>query len=100
MGLILSPCILPILPLILVTGIQGGKLRPYGIIFGFITTFVIFTLFARNIFSSININPMLLQDIAIYLILAFGVILFSDYLSDRFSLLSQRLAGLGQKLSD
>ena len=100
MGLILSPCILPILPLILVTGIQGGKLRPYGIILGFITTFVLFTLFARKIFSTVNINPMLLQDIAIYLILAFGVILYSDYLSDKFSAYFSRLAGLGQTLSD
>jgi len=100
MGLILSPCILPILPLILVTGIQGGKLRPYGIILGFISTFVLFTLFARKVFSTININPMLLQDIALYLILAFGVILFSDTLSDKFSSFFQRLAGLGQTLSE
>lgn len=99
-GLILSPCILPILPLILVTGIQGGKLRPYGIILGFITTFVLFTLFARKLFSTIDINPMLLQDIAIYLILAFGVILFSDYLSDKFSAFFQRFANLGQTFSD
>lgn len=100
MGLILSPCILPILPLILATSIQGGKLRPYGIILGFITTFVLFTLFAREIFSTVNINPMLLQDIAIYLILAFGVVLFSDYLSDKFSSFFQKIAGLGQTLSE
>jgi cytochrome c biogenesis protein CcdA/thiol-disulfide isomerase/thioredoxin len=100
MGLILSPCILPILPLILATSIQGGKLRPYGIILGFITTFVLFTLFARKIFSTISINPMLLQDIAIYSILAFGVILFSDYLSDKFSSFFQRTAALGQTLSE
>jgi cytochrome c biogenesis protein CcdA/thiol-disulfide isomerase/thioredoxin len=100
MGLILSPCILPILPLILVTGIQGGKLRPYGIIVGFITTFVLFTFFARKIFSTINIDPMVLQEITIYLILAFGVILYSDYLSEKFSVYFQWLANLGQTLSD
>ncbi len=100
MGLVLSPCILPILPVILVTGIQGGKLRPYGIITGFIITFVLFTLFARKLFSFINIDPMLLQNIAIYLILAFGIILFSDTLSDKFSAYFQRFANLGQTLSD
>lgn len=99
MGLILSPCILPILPLILATGIQGGKLRPYGIITGFILAFVIFTLFARQLFSTIDINPMLLQDIAIYLILAFGVILYSDYLSESFAVLFQKLANYGQTFS-
>jgi cytochrome c biogenesis protein CcdA/thiol-disulfide isomerase/thioredoxin len=100
MGLILSPCILPILPLILATGIQGGKLKPYGIIFGFILTFVLSTLFARTIFSTLNVNPMLLQDITIYLILAFGIILFSDTLSDKFSSFFQRLANLGQTFSE
>jgi cytochrome c biogenesis protein CcdA/thiol-disulfide isomerase/thioredoxin len=100
MGLILSPCILPILPLILVTGIQGGALRPYGIITGFIATFVAFTLFARKLFSGTNIDPMLLQDITIYLILAFGFILYSDYLSEKFAAMFQRLANLGQTLSD
>ncbi|MBX9621036.1 MAG: redoxin family protein [Alphaproteobacteria bacterium] len=100
MGLILSPCILPILPLILATGIQGGKLRPYGIIFGFISIFVLFTLFARTIFSTLNVNPMLIQDVTIYLILAFGIILFSDTLSNKFSSFFQRLANLGQTLSE
>jgi cytochrome c biogenesis protein CcdA/thiol-disulfide isomerase/thioredoxin len=98
-GLILSPCILPILPLILVTGIQGGKLRPYGIILGFIAAFVAFTLFARQLLSVFHIDPQLLQDLSIYFILAFGVILFSDYLSDKFSASAQRLANLGQNLS-
>lgn len=98
-GLILSPCILPILPLILATGIQGGKWRPYGIILGFISTFVLFTFFARKILSILHVNPVILQDIALYLILAFGVILFSDYLSEKFSSLFQKSADLGQKFS-
>jgi cytochrome c biogenesis protein CcdA/thiol-disulfide isomerase/thioredoxin len=100
LGLILSPCILPILPLILVTGIQGGKLKPYGIILGFITTFVLFTLFARKIFAVTHFDPMALQDVTIYLILAFGVILFSDYLSDKFSGLFSRIATVGQSFSE
>lgn len=99
MGLILSPCILPILPLILVTGIQGGRLRPYGIIVGFIMAFTAFTLFAREVLGTLNIDPHLLQDLSIYLILAFGVILFSDTLSEKFSALTQRFASFGQNLS-
>lgn len=99
MGLILSPCILPILPLILATGIQGGKLRPYGIIFGFIITFTLFTIFVHRLASTLHIGPQVFQNISIYLILAFGIILFSDYLSDKFSLFFQKFANFGQTLS-
>src|SRR3990167_5738585 len=100
MGLILSPCILPILPLILVTGIQGGKLRPYGIILGFIIAFTSFTLFARALLSTINIDPSILQEASIYLILIFGLILFSDTLSEKFTQMTQRFANAGQELSN
>jgi cytochrome c biogenesis protein CcdA len=99
MGLILSPCILPILPLVLATGIQGGKLRPYGIILGFISAFVAFTFFARALISLFHIDPQYLRDISIYLIIFFGVVLFSDYLSERFSLFTQRFANVGESLS-
>jgi cytochrome c biogenesis protein CcdA len=36
LGLILTPCILPILPIILAASVDGGKRRPFGIITGFI----------------------------------------------------------------
>ena len=45
---ILSPCILPVLPIILSSSIGGkdtGKSRPLGVVTGFIASFTFFTLF-------------------------------------------------------
>ena len=35
-ALIASPCILPVLPLILGASVEGGRKRPFGIILGFV----------------------------------------------------------------
>jgi len=36
LALIVSPCILPVLPLVLAASVEGGRRRPYGIIIGFV----------------------------------------------------------------
>ncbi len=41
---ILSPCILPLVPLVLATGSNGGKGRPLGVVLGLIVSFSFFTL--------------------------------------------------------
>ena len=47
---ILSPCILPILPVILSSSVDtSGKKRPFGIVLGFILSFTFFTLFLSTI---------------------------------------------------
>ena len=99
LGLILSPCILPILPIVLATGIQGGKARPYGIITGFIISFVSFTLLSRKIVGSFNIDQELLQNISLTLLAILAIILFSDKLSEKFNLRMQKFANMGTTLS-
>jgi cytochrome c biogenesis protein CcdA len=49
LGLIVSPCILPILPIILSGSIEGSKKRPLGIICGFVLVFALFTFFSRKL---------------------------------------------------
>ena len=49
LGLIASPCILPILPIMLAASLDGGKARPLGIITGFIGAFTAFALLSRQI---------------------------------------------------
>ena len=48
-ALIVSPCILPVLPLVLAASVEGGRRRPYGIIIGFVLAFSLFALVSRKI---------------------------------------------------
>lgn len=71
---ILSPCILPILPIVL-SGSFGGRSRPFGIVIGFIASFTFFTLFLSAIVRATGIPADSLRSISIVLIFAFGVAL-------------------------
>ncbi len=98
-ALIASPCILPILPLILAGSLSGSKRRPLGIIVGFVITFSLFTLFSRKLvkFSGIDLN--LIRHLSYGLLLLFGVILLSSHLTEKFSHLTRRLSNYGARLS-
>lgn len=91
---ILSPCILPILPIVL-SGSVGGHKRPFGIVLGFILSFTFFTLFLATLVRSFNISADTLRVFSVVVISIFGVALilpaaqkFSEML---FSKLSSRM---------
>lgn len=69
---ILSPCILPILPIVLSGGITGGKKRPLEIIAGFIISFTFFTLFLSSIVRATGISADALRIVAVLVIAFFG----------------------------
>ncbi len=95
---ILSPCILPILPIILSSGfgtVQTGKGRPLGVITGFILSFTFFTLFLSTIVGAIGIPADYLRLFSVAVIALFGVSMlipkFQIFLEILFSKLSQFL---------
>src|SRR3990167_10366227 len=70
---ILSPCILPILPVVLSSSLTGGKKRPLGVVAGFIISFTFFTLFLSLIVKSLGIPADFLRSFSIIVIALFGI---------------------------
>ncbi|OGM04143.1 hypothetical protein A2715_04055 [Candidatus Woesebacteria bacterium RIFCSPHIGHO2_01_FULL_39_32] len=70
---ILSPCILPILPVVLSSSLTGGKKRPLGVVTGFILSFTFFTLFLSLIVKSLGIPADSLRSFSIVVIALFGI---------------------------
>lgn len=97
-ALIISPCILPILPIILAGSITGNKSRPLGIITGFIITFTIVTLFSKAIIALFDLNPNTLRNVSFVLLFMLGVVMMSTYLTEKFNLATQRLTRIGSSL--
>jgi cytochrome c biogenesis protein CcdA/thiol-disulfide isomerase/thioredoxin len=89
---ILSPCILPILPIILAGTVEGKRSRPLGIVSGFIASFTFFTLTLSLIVQSLGINPNVMRWIAAFLIIVFGLILVIPKFKDAFVMLASRLS--------
>jgi cytochrome c biogenesis protein CcdA/thiol-disulfide isomerase/thioredoxin len=50
-----TPCILPVLPIVLAGGAEGTRRRPYAIVAGLVTTFTLFTLAGAWIFHELHI---------------------------------------------
>ncbi|MBI1272561.1 MAG: redoxin domain-containing protein [Alphaproteobacteria bacterium] len=95
-GLVISPCILPVLPIVLASSLDGGKARPLGIIAGFILSFTLFALLARQLFAFFEIDGAVVRDVALALLVGFGLMLFSEKLSGKLMAATQGLANFGQ----
>jgi len=96
---ILSPCILPILPIILSSTIGGketGKARPTGVVVGFILSFTFFTLFLSTIVKISGISSDVLRTVSVFVIAGLGISLliprFQQIIEELFSKLSRLLS--------
>ena len=103
-----SPCILPILPLLLgaALGPAGGsaaraaRLRPLFIVLGFVLSFAVAALLFGASTRVLGLSQDMLRNASIVVLLVFGVLLSWPALLERAMLPLGRLADLGQRLGD
>src|SRR5215208_6246897 len=90
----ISPCVLPVLPIVLAGGASGGRRRPYAIVAGLLTMFVVSILFAAWLLKKLGLPEDLLRNVAIALLFVIAVTL----LVPKVGLLVERaLAPLGRR---
>ncbi|MBI5127501.1 cytochrome c biogenesis protein DipZ [Candidatus Roizmanbacteria bacterium] len=90
---ILSPCILPILPVVLSGVVGEGKKRPLGIVSGFILSFTFFTLLLSAIVKQIGISADVLRNISVFVIFGFGLSMLVPSLKIIMERFFSRLSG-------
>ena len=76
-----SPCVLPVLPIVLAGGASGGRGRPYAIVAGLITMFVFSILFAAYVLKQLGLPEDLLRNVSIALLFAVAATLLFPRLS-------------------
>ena len=81
---VLSPCILPILPIML-SGAVGGKRKPYGIIVGFVFSFALFTVFATALVQALGIDLDILRYVAAAILALLGFTLLFPKLQEKLN---------------
>ena len=69
----ISPCVLPVLPIIFAGGATGDRRRPYAIVAGLVWSFTLFTLVATALLSALGLPDDLLRNIAIGVVLLVGL---------------------------
>jgi cytochrome c biogenesis protein CcdA/thiol-disulfide isomerase/thioredoxin len=97
---VLSPCILPVLPLLLAVGAGQGRLRPLGIIVGLVLSFSFFTLSLTALVHATGLSPDVLRYAAIALIIFSGLTLLFPKLGDWFAAKTSRLAQVGTTVQE
>lgn len=92
-GTALSPCVLPVLPIVLAAGATGGRRRPLGILVGLTASFTFATVALVYVLSALGLPDTLLRTLAIVVLLGFGAILLVPPLSMRVEGWLSRFAG-------
>jgi len=95
-----SPCVLPVLPVALSAGSTGGRRRPLGIIAGLTASFTFATVALVYVIDALGLPDGLLRDLAIVVLISFGISLMVPSLSARIEgWISRLVGGLGPRAS-
>jgi cytochrome c biogenesis protein CcdA/thiol-disulfide isomerase/thioredoxin len=81
-----SPCVLPVLPIVLAGGASGGTRRPLAIVAGLVLSFTIFTLSAAALLDALGLPDDFLRNAAIALLF----VLAATLLVPRLGMLLER----------
>src|SRR4051794_33041407 len=87
-----SPCVLPVLPVVLSAGATGGRRRPLGIVSGLAISFTFATVALVYVIDALRLPDDLLRTIAIVVLLLFGITLVVPSLAARVEATLTRLA--------
>src|SRR5919204_267518 len=92
-----TPCILPVLPIVLAGGAEGTRRRPYAIVAGLVTTFTVFTLAGAWIFHELHIPAKYQTQIGAAMLLVVALTLIvpqaAELLERPFLFLTRRRTG-------
>jgi cytochrome c biogenesis protein CcdA/thiol-disulfide isomerase/thioredoxin len=92
-----SPCVLPVLPIVLAGGVGENRRRPFAIIAGLALSFLVSILFATWILDRLGLPQDLLRNISIALLFVIAVVLIvpkvGEWIERPLTRLSRRPAG-------
>jgi cytochrome c biogenesis protein CcdA/thiol-disulfide isomerase/thioredoxin len=92
----LSPCVLPVLPILLAGGATGGRRKPYAIIAGLVASFTAFTLAGVWLLDALGLPKDVLRNVALALLF----LVAASLLFPRLGIVLERpLARLGRRPS-
>ncbi len=95
---ILSPCVLPLVPILLGSAVLAHRLGPLALAGGLTLSFTIVGTFIAAAGASLGLDQELLRHIAAFLLLGFGLILLLPGLQEKFAAVTSGLSSSGQTL--
>lgn len=90
---LINPCVLPVLPIVLASGIQANKHAPLLIAAGMSLSFVVLGMLIATVGRSIGLTETLLAQIGAVLMILFGLVLLVPQLNERFATATAGFSG-------
>ncbi|MEP6907641.1 MAG: cytochrome c biogenesis CcdA family protein [Pseudoxanthomonas sp.] len=95
---ILSPCVLPILPILIASALSKHRLGTAALALGLALSFTVVGIFLATLGASIGLGPETMRKVAAVLMVVFGVVMLSSRLQEGFARIASRFGSGGQRV--
>ena len=97
---LINPCVLPVLPIVLVSSLNASRMGPVALAAGMSLSFVVFGVLVTAFGSAIGLTQDLLAQIGAVIMVLFGVVLVVPQFAMRFEMATAGLAsGADQRMN-
>lgn len=98
---LINPCVLPVLPIVLVGALNASRFGPLALAAGMSLSFVLFGVTVTAFGSAVGLTSESLAQIGAVLMMVFGAVLMVPAFSRRFELVAAGpAAGAGERMAD
>jgi cytochrome c biogenesis protein CcdA len=94
----LSPCVLPLLPILIATAVSAHRLGPYALAAGLTLSFAAIGLLLSTVGFALGLEPALFRQAAAVLLIGFALVLLSPPLQARFAGATAGIGAGGDRL--
>ena len=96
----LSPCVLPVLPLVLGPALAAHRLGVPALVAGLVLSFTGIGLFVATVGFSIGLDGDVFRDVSAVLLAGLGIVLLSSAIQRRFAMATAGVSDAGSRLID
>jgi cytochrome c biogenesis protein CcdA len=94
----LSPCVLPLIPILLATAVGAHRFGPYALAVGLALSFAVVGIFIATVGASLGLDASTFRNVAAVVLVGFAIVLLSSKLQERFAIATSGLSSVGDKL--
>lgn len=94
----LSPCVLPLVPILIATAAAAHAFGPYALALGLILSFSLIGIFLATLGASLGLEQEMFRAAAAIVLVVFGVVLLSAKLQEKFAAATSGLSAIGDGL--
>ena len=94
----LSPCVLPLVPILIATAATAHLFGPYALALGLMLSFSLVGIFLATLGASLGLDQDTFRAAAAVILIGFGIVLLSPKLQERFAIATSGLSAAGDGL--